>query len=266
MEYKHFSHEHNLNLYRVQAGQQFRCHGCQMMCNDSIYACWRCNFFLHEHCGNANRYVKHPSHQLHPLVLVPSPTYCSGSFLCTGCGAPGNSFSYCCPPCEVDLHVHCTYLPPNVNHKAHQHELIINFTTGEQAGNLDQHCKICTKQLNSKNWSYICSRGECDFRVHTYCATSEVKPGLYQDDEPDTQIPAQNPNSSTGAGGNQPQKTGLTPEEALAEVMQMQLQMQMAQEFAQMMASFNLSHLAPWHGPTFHVLIPVLLCFSLKKN
>ncbi|KAL0339550.1 UNVERIFIED_CONTAM: hypothetical protein Sradi_4471800 [Sesamum radiatum] len=83
MDYKHFSHQHTLTLYKVQPGQQFQCHGCHLPCNDSVFACWRCNFFLHDHCGNANRYVKHPSHSLHPLVLIPSPTYCSGSFLCT---------------------------------------------------------------------------------------------------------------------------------------------------------------------------------------
>ncbi|THG22879.1 hypothetical protein TEA_022704 [Camellia sinensis var. sinensis] len=51
-----------------------------------LYVCWQCNFFLHDHCGNANRFIKYPSHPLHPLILLPSPTYCSGTLLCNACG------------------------------------------------------------------------------------------------------------------------------------------------------------------------------------
>ncbi|KAL3831071.1 hypothetical protein ACJIZ3_019873 [Penstemon smallii] len=162
MEYEHFSHNHTLTLSRIQPGQQFQCHGCNLRCHDSIFACWNCNFFLHEHCGIANRYTNHPSHLLHPLVLVPSPTYCSGSFLCNGCSAPGNAFFYCCALSEVDLHVHCAYLPHKVSHNAHQHELCLSFEKTNVSNALD-YCKICMKEMSFRNLSYFCGKPECDF-------------------------------------------------------------------------------------------------------
>ncbi|KAL0291979.1 UNVERIFIED_CONTAM: hypothetical protein Sradi_7007000 [Sesamum radiatum] len=209
MEYKHFSHQHTLTLYKVQPGQQFQCHGCHLPCNDSVFACWRCNFFLHDHCGNANRYVKHPSHSLHPCVLVPSPTYCSGSFLCNACGGLGSTFSYCCALCGRSPRALCAYLPPKVIHKSHQHEALV----------------------------LLCDKPECDFRVHTFCATSEVKPGLYQDDEPDdqVQIPASTGNQNTCV--YQTPVTTASPEEVLAEMFQLQMQLQMAQQLNQIINS-----------------------------
>ncbi|CDP10152.1 unnamed protein product [Coffea canephora] len=239
MEYKHFSHQHNLNIYKVQQGQICRCHGCQSLCHDSIYACWACDFFLHEHCGNATRYVNHPAHPLHPLILIPSPTYCSGSFVCNACGEIGNAFSYCCALCEIDLHLNCAFMPPKVSHKAHQHELVVSVGSPDRKG-APEFCKICTKELNSKNWSYCCLKPECDFRVHTFCATSEVKPGLYQGDDPDSEIPEPN-SAATEANGNQPKPAPPKPSDPAAELLELQLQMQMAQQLAQMMASFNLS-------------------------
>lgn len=177
MEYKHFSHQHSLTLYKVRPhDQNFQCHGCQLPCRDSIFVCWNCNFFLHEHCGNANRYVEHPFHSPHPLVLLPTPTYCSGSFLCNGCGAPGSTFSYSCPLCEIDLHVQCAYLPQKVQHSSHQHDLWLKVVQTDSSSRI---CKICTKELSCRHWSYCCDVSGCDFHVHTFCATSEVRPGLY---------------------------------------------------------------------------------------
>ncbi|KAL3632423.1 hypothetical protein CASFOL_025407 [Castilleja foliolosa] len=215
MEYKHFSHKHTLALHNIQPGQQFTCHGCTQPCTkNSIFACFPCNFFLHDHCGNANRYVKHPSHPPHPLILLPTPTYCSGSFLCNGCGAPGTTFSYSCALCEVDLHVHCAYLPTMVAHKAHNHELRQDLRPSDKKGMM---CKICMKEMGCKNWSYFCEKPECDFRAHTYCVTSEVNLGLYQDDEADEQKTVVHRIQGSG-------------EDVLAEMFRIQLQMQMANQ------------------------------------
>ncbi|XP_052173764.1 uncharacterized protein LOC127789051 [Diospyros lotus] len=229
MEYKHFSHPHNLKLYQVQQGQQLRCWGCHSPCQDSVYACWSCNFFLHEHCGNATRYVKHPYHRLHPLILVPRPTYTSGSFLCNACAAAGTSFSYCCAMCEVDLHVPCSFLPPTVNHPAHQHELSLShveFPATEASPT--SNCKLCHQLLQSRQWSYSCRK--CDFSAHTFCATREVKPGLYQDDDDDGDVPEPD---SNGAGSSSEAPAG----DAVAELLKLQLEMEMAAHLAQMMAA-----------------------------
>ncbi|PSS21125.1 Nucleoredoxin 1-1 like [Actinidia chinensis var. chinensis] len=241
MEYKHFSHEHNLRLHQVQPGQQLRCSGCESYCYESVYACWQCNFFLHEHCGNANRYVKHPCHALHPLILIPRPTYTGGSFFCDACGAPGTSFSYCCALCEVDLHVPCAFLPPTATHASHPHELSLSHNLPTQKISPDA-CKLCNQLLDPKHWTYDCLI--CDFRVHTFCATREVKPGLYQDDdEPTTtQLPQSGPKENDfEVSGERPE--GEATEDPIVQLYKLQVEMEMANQLAQMMASFNLSSL-----------------------
>ncbi|KAI7998914.1 hypothetical protein LOK49_LG10G03014 [Camellia lanceoleosa] len=242
MEYKHFSHHHNLNLYQVHQGQTFHCSGCETSCtSDSIYACWQCNFFLHDHCGNANRFIKHPSHPSHPLILLPSPTYCGGTFLCNACGATGKSFSYCCVTCEVDLHLHCAFLPPKVNHKSHPHELRLVHTIPEKEAFSDHDCKVCNNVLQSKQWGYCCVKCD-DFHVHTFCATNEVKPGLYLDDDDDGGLDS-GAVEATQLGhfqsGCEDQLEVQLSEEAVVELFKIQLQMQMAEQLAEILASPN---------------------------
>nr|GEV53450.1 hypothetical protein [Tanacetum cinerariifolium] len=196
MEYKHFSHEHNLSMYQVQPGQQLRCYGCDKFCDKTIYACWQCNFFLHEHCGNATRFIRHPFHAQHHLILSPYPTYPSNCFVCNACGTNGTKFSYCCALCEVDLHVNCAFLPFKVSHKAHPHELLLN-NTNRTGG---QNCKVCRKSLDSNSWSYEC--GVCaNYGVHTLCATNEIRMGIYQamDDGSDTESSGQGPTTTQQA-------------------------------------------------------------------
>lgn len=127
MDYKHFSHLHNLTIHRpYELGKQVVCSGCHFPCDNTktaVHACHQCNFFLHDHCANAGRYVKHPSHKLHPLILLPYPTYAGSTFICNACGRPGKSFSYCCALCEFDLHVGCAMLPVSVVSEHHEHEL-----------------------------------------------------------------------------------------------------------------------------------------------
>ncbi|CAI9101013.1 OLC1v1038229C1 [Oldenlandia corymbosa var. corymbosa] len=236
MEYKHFSHPHNLNIFKVQQGQQFPCHGCQSLCqtDSNIYACWSCSFFLHEHCGNATRYLHHPSHSLHPLILIPSPTYCSGAFVCNACGNTGSSFGYCCALCEIDLHVNCALLPTKITHKSHQHDLKINFREADGQKGSPEFCKICSKAMGSKkNWSYCCVENGCDFRVHPGCGTTQVNLGWYQGMDPEDDKAPRTSETQT-APSPAPAKS-----DPVAELLDLQLQMQMAQQFAQLMSSFN---------------------------
>ncbi|KAG9137768.1 hypothetical protein Leryth_019402 [Lithospermum erythrorhizon] len=246
MEYKHFSHEHHLTLSKVQEGHHHQCHGCPALCHppSSIFACWKCNFFLHEHCGNANRFIKHPAHPEHPIILTPTPTYCSGSFICNACGSPGNSFSYSCALCELDLHVNCAFLPLKVTHKAHEHDLYLYIPSPDSSQETTKEvCKICAKELSPKLWSFICAKAECGFRVHTCCTTNEVKPGQYIDDGPEVidQTSSNSTKSQPEVETNQTQ-TGFTMDQ-LNEIEQLRLQMQMSNQLAQMMASFNLANL-----------------------
>ncbi|KZV23617.1 hypothetical protein F511_24026 [Dorcoceras hygrometricum] len=107
MEFKHFSHTHSLVFHQVQHGSQVQCSGCKTAGTGNVYACWQCSYFLHEHCYRATRSLRNSTHPVHPLTLMPYPTYPSNTFICNSCHIPGNGFSYGCAECDFDLHIHC---------------------------------------------------------------------------------------------------------------------------------------------------------------
>ncbi|KAL7204195.1 hypothetical protein ACSBR2_017296 [Camellia fascicularis] len=111
MDFKHFSHPHNLSFHQIPQGTDAHCFGCNFPVVGTAFMCWQCQFFLHHQCFLATRSLNHPSHPSHPLSLLPSPTYPCGSFFCNSCNLPGTAFSYSCAHCEFDLHLHCASLP-----------------------------------------------------------------------------------------------------------------------------------------------------------
>lgn len=121
MEFKHFSHIHGLVFHQPPQGSEIHCSGCKSPGPaGNVYACWKCNYFLHEQCFRATRSLNHPSHSIHPLTLVPYPTYPSTQFFCNSCSLVGNGFCYCCSECEFDVHVHCAHMAasPHLSHSA----------------------------------------------------------------------------------------------------------------------------------------------------
>ncbi|KAK1412866.1 hypothetical protein QVD17_34441 [Tagetes erecta] len=241
MDHKHFSHLHNLTIHHpYELGKQVVCSGCHFPCDNTttaVHACHQCNFFLHDHCANAGRYVKHPSHKLHPLILLPYPTYAGSTFICNACGRPGKSFSYCCALCEFDLHVGCAMLPVSVVSEHHEHELGLYYgvqVVPRRGSNTEQeYCNICNKVLEGRNWAYCCQ--SCDFNVHTSCATTEVVPGLYQDDLSQCgAVDGQGQPADGGGGGGNAVEVELT--EAELEKLMFDLKLQM---LAQSMASLG---------------------------
>lgn len=112
MDHKHFSHSHSLVFHQLPQGSEIQCSGCKSPSSGEVYVCWQCRYYLHEQCYRASPSLKHTSHTLHPLTLVPYPTHQSGSFICNSCNLVGNGFSYCCAECDLDMHVHCALVPP----------------------------------------------------------------------------------------------------------------------------------------------------------
>ncbi|KAK0608788.1 hypothetical protein LWI29_036039 [Acer saccharum] len=233
MEYKHFSHPHNLRVYQIVEKEQddeFMCSGCDSTISaGSAFGCWQCKFFLHEQCANAKRGMQHPSHPTHHLTLLSSATYSAGAFLCNACGHSGSSFSFCCPLCDFDLHVHCASMPPILNHKAHHlHGLTLVYGFLPDHASSYNSCDVCHKLLDQKLWSYNCDA--CNFHVHASCV---IKP------EP-AEFKAREEERVSGSEKTEIEDPVL---KARAELQALQLQMQMSQELAKMMASFNPSSL-----------------------
>ncbi|KAA0043741.1 uncharacterized protein E5676_scaffold352G005330 [Cucumis melo var. makuwa] len=252
-EYKHFSHLHDLELYQIQedqTNQQFRCSGCESLCTHGlVYGCQSCEFFLHEACATAPRSLQHPSHPSHHLTLLPSPTYPDGSFLCNACGATGTAFCFSCIPCDIDLHVDCGLLPQQLDLESHRHTLSLLFSPPSSI------CNLCRRAIDSRYWSYSCST--CNFDIHTYCATTPTAPpvgGLRNDRH--VQFPAVgegdydsvSPVDRYGGVTTVNTRVGVVEDpflKAQAELHELQMQMQIVNEMAKMMASVNLSSLAP---------------------
>lgn len=270
MEYKHFSHPHNLKLQPLQTTNPSDsppiCSGCESAISESAtaYICSTCDFNLHEQCGNAVRGIQHPSHAgLHHLTLVPYTTYSAGTFLCRACGCTGGKgFSYCCPLCDFDLHVQCAQLPQVLVHDSHPlHSLLLVYNSTPppamsftQFGYMNQLvCNIYNLGMDGRFWSYNCYA--CNYHVHASCAVNKPKPvaassavekcGTTSDERraaSGESVPAQ------GLETEQTQRPAATTEQVedpalrqQLELQKLQLQLDMSSALANMMGSFNLS-------------------------
>lgn len=85
----------------------------------------------------------------------------------------------------------------------------------------------------------MCAKYECDFRVHTFCATTEVKPGMYdefQQEEEEEQAPA---GGGGAAAANQNAAAHeWTPEEMVLEMGRMRMEYGLAQGLANIIAYY----------------------------
>ena len=135
--------------------------------------------FSHQHPLQPSRLpqqITHPFDQNHTLSLLPKPLYPEGLFNCDACGKEGNSFSYHCGLCNIDLHTTCASMPLMLSHQSHYHQLNLTFSSPDD--NKSFSCDICMEQLGVKQWRYRCSL--CDFDAHLGCATANPRPPLTQ--------------------------------------------------------------------------------------
>ncbi|XP_047321009.1 uncharacterized protein LOC124925080 [Impatiens glandulifera] len=146
-----------------------------------LLVCSKCNptFVLHEECFLAHRYIDHPLHPSHPLTLLPSPTYSTGSFLCNICNEQGYGFCFTCSKCDFDLHVNCAvnskpsnhfhFQPPKQVHHMPHHTLLVMQSTNFS-------CRACEDQLrkdhDSENPTHCV---DCNIDLHFECATNLSK-------------------------------------------------------------------------------------------
>ncbi|KAM3357827.1 hypothetical protein P3S68_020758 [Capsicum galapagoense] len=169
---QHFSHPHMLKLI-VDPPETLTCNACDKSnISSNFYGCNSCQYFLHENCLNAPRFLDRSSHTSHHLTLLPLPTYSSRSYTCDACGTAGNGFSFSCAPCEFDIHMQCALLPQTVCLcKHHHHELQLIFESPFDDENTIFVCDICQDNVDLSYWFYYCVH--CDFGTHLECAISK---------------------------------------------------------------------------------------------
>ncbi|CAK9144780.1 unnamed protein product [Ilex paraguariensis] len=188
MEYKHFSHTHNLIHHQVPPGTQIHCSGCNLPGTGSgtVYACRQCSYFLHEQCFQANRSMKHQSHPLHPLTLVPYPTYPPLPFS----AIPSTKLELAFPTLVLIVSASCIGIPSRSDsneatpvsgivesqeqrrgrkHFSHDHTL--NLSKVEENG--AKTCSGCEKNLS--DFAYICTESQCTFSLHKSCFKLPIK-------------------------------------------------------------------------------------------
>nr|XP_016485423.1 PREDICTED: uncharacterized protein LOC107805842 [Nicotiana tabacum] len=191
---QHFSHPHILKLVNPTEAETLSCNACEKPNNPNFYGCNSCQYFLHENCLNAPRFLDHLSHPYHHLTLLPVPTYTNRSYTCKACGSDGNGYSFSCAACEFDIHLHCALLPHTVFLPQHRHELELIFDSPFDDDEEDEStvfvCDLCHDNADLNYWLYYCA--ECDFGTHLECGNS--KPVSQQVRErPVLNIPEVNP-------------------------------------------------------------------------
>ncbi|KAJ8573526.1 hypothetical protein K7X08_010037 [Anisodus acutangulus] len=178
---QHFSHPHILKLIVNSAeSDTLTCNACEqqnIINKPNFYGCNSCQYFLHENCVNAPRFLDHSSHPFHHLTLLPIPTYSSRSYTCNACGSTGNGFSFSCAPCQFDIHMQCASCPSSILVDKHPHHLGIHFGSPYEDKNIEYNCDICTVIMNKDDWLYYCA--ECDFGSHLHCAILSPEVGVF---------------------------------------------------------------------------------------
>ena len=108
---KHDCHDHHLLHLgkRIFVEESPRCDQCGAECNDTLFCCVECEFYIHLECMPLPYIVKHKRH-LHPLTLTNSVVEDdSGEYYCDICETERNPEHdvYYCKKCTYIAHIDC---------------------------------------------------------------------------------------------------------------------------------------------------------------
>ncbi|PWA66870.1 zinc finger, PHD-type [Artemisia annua] len=147
----------------------FKCPICRLLSNGFAYGCMMCEYYVCINCAFIPEEITHEAHQGHLLSKTnPSPKlrgrYCRA---CTFSMSvlPG----FCCPSCDIYIHVRCALLLPGViRHKFDkQHPLNLRYEPAENHIS-EYFCDICEDEFDPWQWFYHCTT--CDQSMHAACA------------------------------------------------------------------------------------------------
>ncbi|XP_044489342.1 uncharacterized protein LOC123213810 [Mangifera indica] len=172
---KHFSHQHPLRPFEPKDQDEIICSGCELdllISSSSAYRCTKsnCDYFLHKSCFELPRELQHKFHPAHPLILLSSPAYDCGRFICNACDDYGTAFNYHCPTCKYDLHVACSKLPHTLNVEHDDHPLALFSSSSCDRGIETFVCDNCNCIVRKTRWVYYCP--DCDYGMDICCASA----------------------------------------------------------------------------------------------
>ncbi|MBA0808885.1 hypothetical protein Gohar_024588 [Gossypium harknessii] len=160
LEFKYNLHLHPLLFIEDHKDElkKLVCSTCEEPLLDSIYVCIDCRFYIHKKCAQLPTEINHPCHRLHPLKLESH----NKSVFCKLCQAKHSGHFYCCPPCNLDIHIQCVWPHPIIeNRTRHEHPFNLFWRQGSFI------CDACGSEGN--NLCYICSI--CHLQVHKKCTS-----------------------------------------------------------------------------------------------
>uniref|UniRef100_A0A3Q7EH10 DC1 domain-containing protein n=1 Tax=Solanum lycopersicum TaxID=4081 RepID=A0A3Q7EH10_SOLLC len=194
---QHFSHPHILKPI-VNRHETLTCNACEQPNNNkpNFRGCNSCQYFLHDNCFDAPRFLNHASHPSHPLTLHQIPSYSSRTYTCKACNSAGNAFCFSCAACEFDIHLQCASCPSSILVDKHPHQLGLHFGSPYEDKNMEYVCDICNEIMNKNDWLYYCAG--CDFGSHLRCAITSPEVGVF----PEQHRPSPNPYSNSNLNPN----------------------------------------------------------------
>ncbi|KAG4143289.1 hypothetical protein ERO13_D06G179800v2 [Gossypium hirsutum] len=162
-------HIHPIFLNR--SGSDCLCNLCQKQHSGPFYGCSLCHFNINIGCALPMSIVEGKSRHQHPFTLFRR----RGSFICDACGIEGNSISYICLKCYIEVHKKCTSLPRIIKFSRHDHCIFHKYFLEDLTR---QDCKICFKEVRLEHGSYSCGKLGCNYVVHVNCVLEDDK--LYE--------------------------------------------------------------------------------------
>ncbi|XVF06432.1 hypothetical protein REPUB_Repub06bG0047600 [Reevesia pubescens] len=189
LQIDHFSHQHELNLFRLRKKyENGNCNACGQELHGTVYICTTCKFpfhyGLHKACTELPYELQHPLHSQHSLTLLSQFPHSETSFfLCDECRNFSSGFVYLCMDCQFKLYVKCAVLvapkieskePKNreketkllhfketkLLHFSHEHMLVLGNIADKSVS-----CLGCDLPILGP--AYCCL--DCLHTIHEYC-------------------------------------------------------------------------------------------------
>ncbi|XP_074343956.1 uncharacterized protein LOC141683168 isoform X1 [Apium graveolens] len=142
----------------------FQCDGCEVLCNGISYSDGF-TLLLHIGCVTLPKSIKHEAHPHRLNHIFQSDSRRAN---CNACGWCYRQSRYTCEKCRFNICAESIRKTRTYKHRWDPHPLDLIY----DAGMVEEHehefdCEFCSKEINTNNWFYHCSK--CDLSFHTRC-------------------------------------------------------------------------------------------------
>ncbi|TYI35186.1 hypothetical protein ES332_A03G058700v1 [Gossypium tomentosum] len=141
------------------------CYLCKIQWEGFVYSCSFCKIELTLDDFFSPQTITNASHE-HPWMLLSRQM----SFICDFCGTTGDRTPYLCATCNLLVHKNCISLPQNIMITRHHHVISHSYSLTQ----LDELCRICYEEVDTRYGSYHCSASDCNYIAHVHCATDKA--------------------------------------------------------------------------------------------